>query len=823
MRHLLLALLLTLPTWADPCGMVPPISLDGAQNEIARVGEQVTYAFYKDGLETIVIHPGFRGNVDQFGMLIPLPEPPALRKVPETTLDHLRKALDPPTITYWLHLYDCDDSAGEGGAGLVLSAPSEDRDQVVVVKEEAVGMYEIAVLEAGSASALKSWMDRHGYRFPDGMESTCGDYIKQKWCFVAVKTRVGSKKGVQPRPGMRSTDPSKPKGAVFTGKVQAMGFRFRSPELVVPMRLSTFNEGDLNNTLYVLTDQPVRASNLPLDLVKRQLTGDKLYKNLTDLLPYRIEGGSKDDMSPNDWKSLKSQRNPVAQNGVAGQIFSSDLLAHSLGRLTHSHEEKEKALLDIGERLNLRGGRLDQLHNTELATDRAEVKAQALSALRGMTLTLIQGEFPREVIANQNIHFSPHQLKTIEGLAQAEFQHAVTPVSPPQNRGITMLALTFGVALTLLLGNKYRRATVLTALALATLVGGSPQVQAQDGIKTATDWINLLDEPERSKEALKRLEERGLAAYPYLIARYKNEEASVTERGYCLALLTENPDHNVEKAVWEVASKGGSPLVKLWSQAALVSLAESPKELLALVDQQYAKKHGNPDYPNRVIPINGELQRPVALKLMEWDSKLTLEQRLRFMGVAQRSGQPSNVSPTILMVIAPSLKDAKISDLVHLMFSSDGQEVRRLSAALLAGFKGDKRKAVFASVMEKLQVNSKAKNVPWAGGALFLPQFSSMNKSEAQELITGLTRWSVWTDLHETPVAQVKPLENNLRSYSLWTAAGGGNLNWRSAKGGKEWLQAFGKLRGPEAVAALLREQNVPQSSSYWAVVKLLR
>jgi len=34
------------------------------------------------------------------------------------------------------------------------------RDQVQVLKEEAVGMYEVAVLSAGSAEALKKWMDK---------------------------------------------------------------------------------------------------------------------------------------------------------------------------------------------------------------------------------------------------------------------------------------------------------------------------------------------------------------------------------------------------------------------------------------------------------------------------------------------------------------------------------------------------------------------------------------------------------------------------------------------------------------------------------------
>ena len=46
---------------ADPCGMVPPI-YTGNQSPITRIGLQKTYVFYKDGVETFVIRPGFSGR-----------------------------------------------------------------------------------------------------------------------------------------------------------------------------------------------------------------------------------------------------------------------------------------------------------------------------------------------------------------------------------------------------------------------------------------------------------------------------------------------------------------------------------------------------------------------------------------------------------------------------------------------------------------------------------------------------------------------------------------------------------------------------------------
>lgn len=811
MKHYLLAFLLfTLPTLADPCGMVPPISLDDNDTNIQRIGEQKTYVFYKDGMETIVIHPGFSGSVDEFGMLIPFPSVPSLRKMPENVFEQVEKALNPPTVTYYRHLYEEDERA-DGASALTIEVEATEKQEVKVLKEEAVGMYEIAVLEAGSSSALKRWMTSHSYRFPDGMEPTCEDYIRDKWCFVAVKTRVGSQKGVDPRPGMRKADSTKPKNSVFSGKVQAMGFRFRSSKLVVPMRLSTFNEGDTNNTLYVLAEQGIRAANLPLNLVQQQVSGDKLYANLTEPLPYKIVGSTEDDLNDYDRQQLKILRNPEPHNKVAAILFASDLLANDQGTLSHDFEESEKALLDIGERFGLRGGSLDQLHSQQLDLAREQIKKSSIERVKGMTLTLIKGEFPREIIAKENIRFEPYQL-SVGSVPQAD-QQQVT------QGDLTMLILPLGLCFGLMLW-KGRRQQLACALLGLMVLNGSPSVSAQDGIKTAKDWIELLDEPEQSKVALKELQSRGRAAYPYLIAKYKNEEGSVTERGYCLALLAEAPDSNVWPVVEEVALNTSSPLVKLWSQAALVKMANSPKELLLMFDAEYAKKHGDPDKNGQVMPVQADLQRPIALKLKEWEGQLSLEEQLRFLGLSNRMGRVANVSPTISNVISPGLKKAKVSDLVGLMFNSEGQEIRRLSAALLAGFQDDKRKAVFSSVMEELTVDQSAKDVPWAGGALFLPQFSSMNQSESRELITGLTRWSVWTEIHKTSEEQVRPLENNLRSYSLWTAAGSKAQDWRSAKGGKGWLAAYRKLMGPQAAKGILEDLRVSKDSPYWKIAQ---
>ena len=82
------------------------------------------------------------------------------------------------------------------------------------------------------------------------------------------------------------------------------------------MRLSAFNEGDLHNVVYLLTDSPMKARDLPAGHVVRQVTGTDLLHNLTKPLPLRIIGGNYDDIPENRKQSLVVERDPTPHNGL---------------------------------------------------------------------------------------------------------------------------------------------------------------------------------------------------------------------------------------------------------------------------------------------------------------------------------------------------------------------------------------------------------------------------------------------------------------------------------------------------------------------------
>ncbi len=414
-------LALTLLALADPCGMVPPIHVDDdGRQAIERTDDQRTYVFFKDGIETMALRPGFVGKVDQFGMLIPFPSAPELRKIDDDLFAQIEAAVDPPEVEVTLRdpqperrsrmdfdLAEAPMAMAEGMSGRVSALGYHDLapDAVRVVREEAVGMYQAAVLEAGSAQAMQRWMDENGYRYPSGMELTVDDYLSMRWCFVAIKANIGTAAGLDPRPGMRATQGGLPTGSQFDGHVQGMAFRFEIDEPVVPMRLSVFNGGEPNNVVYVLADVPVRFARVPRDTVVRQVDGREVHANLTKPLPVHFRNGKQQELREADLARLDSARDPEPYNGKAADLFASDLLAARSGQLSLALEREEKALVNISEELGLRGELIDGYVADAMDEQRGWASRAALADLEDMTLTVIDGQLDPELLATTNLTF----------------------------------------------------------------------------------------------------------------------------------------------------------------------------------------------------------------------------------------------------------------------------------------------------------------------------------------------------------------------------------------------------------------------------------
>ena len=267
--------------------MVPPIYVTD-NTSLVRVGDQQTYVFYKDGIETFVIRPGFSGKVEDFGMLISFPTPPALRKV---LGGHLpadrqgdRSAGGRRSTCGWRSAQRSSgsvaaaaDSRAAGPSGLKLQEGRSPRAQA---KRPSACTRSPCSKPAAPRPSSGGWTTT-ATSIPTAWTPSAKSTSKLGWCFVAEKAKVGGKANVDPKPRMKGVDTKLPAGSAFDGHVQAMAFRFKTDKLVLPMRLSAYNEGDLHNIVYLLTDGPRKIRSIPEEYVVRQLTGEDLFRNVT--------------------------------------------------------------------------------------------------------------------------------------------------------------------------------------------------------------------------------------------------------------------------------------------------------------------------------------------------------------------------------------------------------------------------------------------------------------------------------------------------------------------------------------------------------------
>lgn len=822
-------LLITTTLTADPCGMVPPI-YTGNQSPIKRIGLQKTYVFHKDGVETFVIRPGFSGNIDTFGMLIPFPNPPELRKVADNTFEQIANAVDPPEVVVDLrmrHLRFSAMSARKNGSA--MPEGSSTKNKLTVLKEEAVGMYEVAVLQAGSAEVLKKWMDKNGYQYPEGMDKVTNDYVDLGWCFVAVKTKVGQKKGIDPQPGQRSVNSQVPAGSVFDGNVQGMGFRFKSDNLVVPMRLSAFNDGELRNVVYLLTDSPKKIRSIPEEYVVRQVSGKQLFDNVTKPLPLRIIGGTEADIPQHQRTTLPQRRNPTPKNGVAKDLFAADLLAVSTGNLSLEHEEEEKELLRIGEHFGLRGGEIDKENSSALADARATTTSQGLEMLKGMTLTVVDGDFPREVIARENLTFADYQMpnsrnnnlnydanafgpgKKKEGilkLSAIDWNQVDQQIASGHRKVHFGLYSVIGFGMLGMLGTLvYRRpslaskATIFAAVAFGILAASA---MANEPISTAPSDNDMIAKLENSKTAKAAIEsivsfsKESQTNREQMIKDLLNvskTDESLTKRGWAIAALGGIGGQDVDEHLLNLhADENQKRVVRTWAAAARVANTRTVNGLIEKAN---------------LIQTFPALGRPIGIRIVENmsnDSQSADPEKV--LGVTQKVPQLQNALAPMIIAFGPE-------KLASVMFTGKDQNVRRIAAGYMGTVaqQGDDDAAKVAKVsISLLTFDSSATAVPWNEGPLFVPGIK-WSKEDATGLVGNLIRWNLWCDINGKNQEQ-QQIHNNIRSLGLARAAGYKSPGWNNADC-VTWLKAWGEVAGKAGVEEILREQNVLGNGKY--------
>jgi hypothetical protein len=124
---------------------------------------------------------------------------------------------------------------------------------------------------------------------------------------------------------------------------------------------------------------------------------------------------------------------------------------------------------------------------------------------------------------------------------------------------------------------------------------------------------------------------------------------------------------------------------------------------------------------------------------------------------------------------------------------------------------------VAAEVAKQLKFDISAKNVPWNGGALFVPGIQ-WSKEDARKLVGQLIRWNLWCDVRGKTQEQ-QQIHNNIRSLGLAQAAGYTSPGWNEVDC-IAWLKAWGAAVGRTEIEEILKEQDVDNNQEYASVLK---
>jgi len=211
----------------DARAMCRPI---GQENQIVEVdGDQRVFIYHRAGMEDLILQASVKGTGSDFGMLLPLPAVPDIRKVERAFFDELFE-MTRVRQPGW--------ARGGGGEAMARKMMADDGklEEVEVVKKNIVGPFETVVLKARKMQALVDWLTENKYAVGDEEKKLMQSYLDREWFFVAVKVTLEAQ------------------GKPFDGRAQPMGFRFPTKEIVLPTKMASSVPKGMNFTIYVLSN-----------------------------------------------------------------------------------------------------------------------------------------------------------------------------------------------------------------------------------------------------------------------------------------------------------------------------------------------------------------------------------------------------------------------------------------------------------------------------------------------------------------------------------------------------------------------------------------
>jgi hypothetical protein len=339
-----------------------------------------------------------------------------------------------------------------------------------------------------------------------------------------------------------------------------------------------------------------------------------------------------------------------------------------------------------------------------------------------------------------------------------------------------------------------RSAVIATAGFTAFLAAAAAHAES------VNDLIRKLGDADTADATVTALVQQGPAAVKPLTTTARGA-ADVAVRGWAIVAMGRIPGAEADAALLALQQDNAAPvLVQTWAAAARIARAGSPEELMEL-----AKLKGR--YP--------ALDRPLKMQFTAMFTsgahKMTAEAMLR-ASTQMPEMQSALMGP--IMALGPA-------GLVTALAHGADDNVRRQAAAYLATMaqKGQTPE-VAKQTVAVYRFDPSAIDVPWAGGALFVPGIT-WPKAEGTLLVGNLVAWMVFAD-RTGKSAYIQQIHNNIRSLSLAQAVGYASPGWNDVDT-ITWLRIWGKLVGRAELQRLLERQGVATSSRYASVLGELR
>jgi hypothetical protein len=223
---------------------------------IDQSGENILFVHNDDGTVTTVVQILYQGPSDEFAWILPVPAEPEVDVGTDALFRQLAQATAPRFQTRTVVEGECRVEPGcggyddrfdtegprAGGAADAGAGPPSD-DGVDVRLRANVGPYDVAVLAAGDADALRTWLRDNDYLIPEEAGAELDHYVALDHFFVALRLQ-------------------KDRGA---GEIQPIVLRSSNDEPCIPIRLTRIaTVPDMPVTAYFLAEQRARPLNYML-------------------------------------------------------------------------------------------------------------------------------------------------------------------------------------------------------------------------------------------------------------------------------------------------------------------------------------------------------------------------------------------------------------------------------------------------------------------------------------------------------------------------------------------------------------------------------